>query len=308
VVDEVTVMPLSGGVSGEVFEAHAEGREYVVKRARARLDVAETWLADPSRVITEARALEAAGSLTPGAVPEVLDLDAEQATLVIARAPSAWGDWRTTLLEGQKGGDLATWLGEVLATWHRESARAPDILDRFASQDGFEELRLTPFHGAIANAHRDLAGPISTAIERLRGERRCLVHGDFSPKNVLHGQGGAWVIDWEVAHCGAPIFDLAFMLSHLTLKAIHRPGDREIYQGAAADFLVRYEASGGLVAADDPELGIHIGCLLLARVDGKSQASYLTSDQRELTREAAVGLIRGDRRFDSLLVDLEGLR
>lgn len=304
----VSIAPLAGGVSGEIFEVAAAGQEMVVKRARARLDVAENWFADPGRVITEARALEATRELAPDAVPRVFDLDEERAILVIERAPRDWVEWRSTLFEGRAGAGVAGRLGSLLAIWHRETAADPGGLERFASQGGFEELRLAPFHAEIAAVHPELAGPIGVAVERLREERLCLVHGDFSPKNVLHGEGGAWVLDWEVAHRGAPIFDLAFMLTHLTLKAVHRPQSAGLYAALAADFLGRYENAGGLVAADDPELGLQVGCLLLARVDGKSPAAYLAPDQAEAVRETALGLLRGEPRSEPYTRLWEGSR
>ena len=44
---------------------------------------------------------------------------------------------------------------------------------------------------------------------RMGATRVCIVHGDYSPKNVLIG-GGLWVIDFEAVHFGDPAFDVAF--------------------------------------------------------------------------------------------------
>ncbi|HEY5333369.1 MAG TPA: phosphotransferase [Solirubrobacterales bacterium] len=298
--DAVDVRPLEGGVSGEIFDVRVGSQAFVVKRARARLDVEQDWFADLGRVVVEAEALEAAHALTPNAVPRVVDLDQETATMVIERSDPTWTDWRSSLLAGRAGDHVAARLGEVLGIWHRETAADPGLLETFASQEIFEELRLAPFHEAVAAAHPDLGGRVSEAADRLRGERLCLVHGDFSPKNVLHGKGGIWVLDWEVAHVGAPIFDLAFMLAHLTLKAVHRPADAPLYEALATTFVERYARAGGPASVDDPGLQLQIGSLLLARVDGKSPASYLSPKERDAVRALAIELIGDRNRSDHL--------
>ena len=92
------------------------------------------------------------------------------------------------------------------------------------------------------------------------------------------------MIDFEVAHYGDPAFDVAFMLSHLLLKRLHQPwASAELgrcaeefwgaYQGIAARFCPRAEYVLG-----------HVGCLMVARVDGKSPVDYLSAPDREAAR------------------------
>jgi 5-methylthioribose kinase len=114
--------------------------------------------------------------------------------------------------------------------------------------------------------------------EDLLTDRRCLVHGDFSPKNVLVGGRRLWVLDWEVAHVGNPVFDLAYLLCHLILKIVHRPGHAHSYRETARRFLAAYGRT------PDGIVGQNVGCLLLARVDGKSPADYLTEADRGQVR------------------------
>ena len=58
-----------------------------------------------------------------------------------------------------------------------------------------------------------------------QSSEKALVHGDFSPKNILADGGDVVLLDCEVAHWGDPRFDLAFCLSHLSLKAMRRGAD-----------------------------------------------------------------------------------
>jgi aminoglycoside phosphotransferase (APT) family kinase protein len=44
-------------------------------------------------------------------------------------------------------------------------------------------------------------------VARLENTRECLVHGDYSPKNMLIGKGRLVLLDCEVAWDGDPAFD-----------------------------------------------------------------------------------------------------
>jgi vanillate/3-O-methylgallate O-demethylase len=116
-----------------------------------------------------------------------------------------------------------------------------------------------------------------------------LVHGDLSPKNVLLGPSRTWIIDWEVAHFGDPVFDLGFLLTHLLCKSLYRPGSAAGYRAAASGFLQHYRAATEILAApwDEEYLVAQTACLLLARIDGKSPASYLDESARDRGRDIA---------------------
>lgn len=282
----VTATALAGGVSGDVSAVSGGGLEAVVKRPSPRLRVAEEWLADEERVVAEGWALRFAADLVPASVPRVIDLDLEANTLVIERAPAEWREWRATLLAGEIDPAVGEHLGRALASWHRRSREYPRLLASFADQRAFVQLRIAPFHLHVAERHPDLATEIEAVVDRLLERRVCLVHGDFSPKNVLAGPTGTWVLDWEVAHIGDPDFDLAYMLCHLTLKEIHLPAHGPAFRELASRFLDAYGAVRG------PELAANVACLLLARVDGKSPATYLTSEEREQVRSLARRALR----------------
>src|SRR5689334_3319616 len=92
---------LAGGVSADVVAVDAPGLRVVVKRALPQFKTAVEWIVDVSRAETEGRALELVGALTPTLVPRVYDVDPEQATLVLERAPDGWRDWKSVLLAGE---------------------------------------------------------------------------------------------------------------------------------------------------------------------------------------------------------------
>src|SRR5918996_6574254 len=287
-----SIAELGGGVSNVVLSVVTPSRELVVKQALPRLRVLEEWLAKRERALTEAAALRLAGSLTPGLVPAVVDADADACALTIAHAPQSWRPWKDLLLAGTADPAVAERLGSTLSTWHDGTFGSPRLRAQFDDHEAFDQLRIDPYYRTIEHRHREVAEMIGRFVDRMASRRRCLVHGDFSPKNVLVGLDAMWIIDWEVAHYGDPSFDVAFMLNHLFLKALHRPRSRLRYEQCSLAFFRAYEAgvSDGLRDEAEYVLG-HVGCLMLARVDGKSPAEYLSELERDRARRLGISLI-----------------
>lgn len=288
------VASLSGGVSNIVMLVESGQRRVVVKQALGRLRVADEWRADPARSQAEAAALQVLGALTPDAVPVVLDADPERDALIISAAPPHWTMWKTELLGGFVRPEVASRLGSLLRVWHSATDHQPlpTILER---TDLFEQLRLEPYFGTAARRRPALAAGLASVACSVRDRRRCIVLGDFSPKNVLVGPDGMWVIDLEVAHRGDPSFDLAFLVTHLIAKAVHLPEARTLLIAATGAFLDHYGDGPG--ADNAPHIARLVGALLIARVAGSSPLEYLSTTEQE--RIEAIGTW--------LLTDREGL-
>ena len=290
----VTIERLSGGVSNDVLAVSGGGVALVVKRALRRLRVAEEWLADPGRVLAEGEALRAAARLQPDRVPPVLDIDRDAYVIVIGRAERGAYEWKDDLLAGRVDLVVAARLGTVLGRWHAGTAGDPEIQRRFAGIEAFDQLRIDPFYRWVGRQHPDLAPAIDATVVKMLARPSCLVHGDFSPKNVLLGPATMWVIDWEVAHYGDPGFDVAFLLTHLICKSLNRPAATEAYRAAAVTFVERYLATtGSAVAWDESHVVAQTACLVLARIDGKSPAGYLDAAAQARGRQAARSWIGG---------------
>ena len=278
----VELTPLAGGVSSAIFRATLPGSVICVKRALGRLKVAADWRVPVERNRWEVEWLRVAGGIVPGAVPEVLGEDrAAGAFAMTWLPPSDFPVWKTLLLDGETDHRTAAAVGDVLGRIHAATADRPDIAARFPTDALFHALRLDPYLVTAAKAHPDLSGPLLALVATTSSTRRVLVHGDFSPKNILIGAKGPVFLDAECAWYGDPAFDLAFVLNHLLLKGVARPDRRRDYVGMAAALCAAYRAQVTWEpwAVLESRTAALLPGLLLARVDGKSPAEYLTDER-----------------------------
>jgi 5-methylthioribose kinase len=153
-------------------------------------------------------------------------------------------------------------------------------------------LRVDPYHRTTAERHPDVAAEIRAEADRVLSVDRTLVHGDYSPKNVLVGPS-AWVLDFEVAHWGDPAFDTAFMCNHLYIKSIYNHDCHAAYADAAERFWTAYDRA---VDWDiERETVAELGVLMLARVDGKSPVEYVEREAvADALRRVAKRTLRGE--------------
>jgi hypothetical protein len=86
----------------------------------------------------------------------------------------------------------------------------------------------------------------------------------------------------EVAWFGDPAFDIAFLLNHLFLKALHLDGSASSYLGLADTAWQTYLSRLTLAQQTGLEERVYrlLPMLMLARVDGKSPLEYLTDESK----------------------------
>jgi 5-methylthioribose kinase len=291
---------LGGGVSNWVILFDC-GEGVVVKAALARLRVRDDWLADPSRAVLEGRAMAALGArLSPGDLPRVLFVDEARHFVGMTCAPAGTYPWKEALLRGEVDTHVAHQVGALLGRLHAAAWGDADLARQFDDLTLFHQLRLDPYHERAAQVaeergEEDVAALLRAGATEMTRDRVTLVHGDFSPKNLLVYPGGVMALDFEVVHWGNPDFDTAFLLTHLTLKAAHRPALAPVYGNAARIVLEAYTERLDRRAADEVASGAlrQAGCLLVARVDGKSPAEYLDAAGRAKARALGVAILRG---------------
>ncbi len=279
--DPIALVPLAGGVSSDIYRADLPAGPVCVKRALARLKVAADWQAPVVRNRYEVAWMRTAGAIVPHAVPAVLGEDAEAGAFAMAwLPPERYPVWKALLRDGAADAATAAAVGDALGRIHAATADRADVAARFPTDDIFHAIRLEPYLAATGRAHPDLAGILAGLVAATQAHKRVLVHGDFSPKNLLVGPDGPVILDAECAWFGDPAFDLAFVLNHLLLKGVWRPQFRSRYLAAFGSLASAYFEHVAWEPA--PALGARtarlLPGLLLARVDGKSPVEYVTAD------------------------------
>lgn len=274
--EKATVEILTGGVSNVVLAVQTPSKDLVLKQALAELKVATKWEADQRRAIVEAHAIETFHALSPQQVPALVDYDPDLFTLVLERVPHSATVWKSDLLEGVIYPEIGAKLGHTLATWHNFGRNSEESRKKFSEDLLFEQLRITPFYGTVAGKNPSLSPRIMSLVKELKSEKTTLVHGDFSPKNIMISEDqDIYILDFEVTHTGNPVFDLAFLTAHLLCK-FYREQDshnRGLLRQTAQDFLKAYDAESEITHA--PSLAWHTALIALARVEGTSLVNYL---------------------------------
>ena len=283
---DVSIRPLGGGVSNTVLLAESPAGRIVCKQALEKLRVDADWHSRPDRTLREADAMLAISPLlSEGAVPKILFIDRPNCIYAMEAAPASATDWKAALLQGRADPAVAAAAGRILGAIIRATYLSPDWEARFGDQTVFDVLRLDPYYRFTAARHPDCAAHFERLLD---SPRVSLVHGDWSPKNLLVAGDDVTAIDFEVVHYGDPCFDTGFLFCHLLLKSIHLPAHAGSFQECAAAVWAALDLSHPWLW---PRTMAHLGGLLLARADGKSPAEYLTEPERDRLRRLAKKLI-----------------
>lgn len=285
---EALLHPLTGGVSSRILLVDTDTSRFCYKQALSKLKVADEWFASVDRNESEVNWIRQANRIIHGIAPKILAVDDKARAFAMEYLGAEDHPvWKAELLAGSDTAAPAAAAGRALAVLHGATAGQPDIASRFQNHQHFEALRIEPFFSAVAHRHPDLGGRISEVARQLANARAALVHGDFSPKNILvGGRRGVVVLDAECATYGDPAFDYAFCLTHLLLKARAFGSLRGRITAAISAFRSAYKLCvewEPLDAFERRALSM-LPILMLARVDGKSPVDYLSDQDRTATR------------------------
>jgi 5-methylthioribose kinase len=299
---DATVETLTGGVSCVVLAVSNSTVDLVVKQALPELKTKAKWVADQRRAIVEANAMQVYHTITPDSVPELIDCDSDEFTLTMSHLPRSCTNWKTDMLEGRIYPEMGSELGLILAKWHNAAALSVEIKAEFMEDSLFEQLRVSPFYRAVSAVNPQLTSVIDALIAEITEVKTTLVHGDFSPKNIMATTDNRpIVLDFEVAHTGNPVFDLAFLLAHLLCKIIRTQNnsEKELLLETASQFLNTYKANTQLPVAES--LPRHIALIALARVEGVSPVNYLDQPaQQRLIAITKAALLDSGMSFEML--------
>ena len=306
--DHVTARELGGGVSNIVLAiewANDPRRRWVAKQSLGKLRVQDDWRSDRGRVFRGAEAIQVLHPFLGDSVPEVEHVDRENFLFIMTAAPVGSTAWKDLLLAGQVSLGVAQEVGSLLARMITITSTGGGLRQRFEDRAVFDQLRIDPYYRTAASRNRDVGPELRELIADSWAVQTALVHGDYSPKNILVRGDHIFLIDFEVVHWGDPAFDSGFLLNHLVLKALHRPRFCQLYVEAARQFWKALITELGPQAGSDFEYMTlrHLGALLLARIDGKSPVEYIRdeSTKERVRRVASCILLERPRRLDEAL-------
>jgi thiamine kinase len=209
--------PVPGGLSNLAWRAEAGVGSRFVRLARDAL----SGLGADHR--NERRVLEVVSAA--GLAPRVLHSENAAPVLVT--------EWIDAVEPPRPRNRAIDAVARTLARLHGLSARGELRSVDFAEQSRILQAAL-PASERQQGVH-DVAEHVFAALRR-RSARRALCHHDLNPLNLLFDRSGRlWVVDWEYAGLGDPVFDLASYASQHGLKAPER-----------ARLAASYAAAGGV--------------------------------------------------------------
>ncbi|MCA0455564.1 MAG: aminoglycoside phosphotransferase family protein [Chloroflexi bacterium] len=294
-VETPVIHNLAGGVSNRTVLVEREnGEAWVMKQALEKLRVQVDWFSSTARIHREAAGLRWMQATVPDYAPPLVFEDETEHLLAMIAVPQPHINWKTQLLQGVVNRAYVAQFGWLLGSIQRLSLEHEGTADLFTDRGFFETLRLEPYYSYAASQVAAAAPFIHTLIEDTRARRLTLVHGDYSPKNVLVYDDRLILLDYEVIHWGDPAFDPGFSLTHFLSKAHALPEHRATFASAANTYWASYwdEVAALPFAAGLEARAIrHTLACLLARVAGRSPLEYLNADQRAHQQAVVVNLM-----------------
>lgn len=296
--DEIpTLTNLAGGVSNRtVLLVRPSGEAWVLKQALAKLRVKVEWFSDPRRIEREATGMQRLAELAPpGTIPKLVFIHPEHHLLAMEAVPQPHENWKTVLLRDGPKLDHVAQLARLLGQVHRRAwERRETLAGEFDDRSFFQSLRVEPYYLYAAQQAHAARNFLHDLVNETRRTRYTLVHGDYSPKNILIHNNRLVLLDHEVIHYGDGAFDLGFSLAHLLSKAHHLRDRRSHFVEAVRHYWREYLGAIGNVPWREnlePRAVRHaLGCLL-ARCIGRSPLEYLSEEERQAQARAVIELI-----------------
>jgi len=292
---------LEGGNLNVVWRVPGRPASVIVKYAPPYIAADPDVPLDPARLRVEARCLEALGpegalaGVSTAAVrpPQLYDLDAERSVVVmedLGTRPSLGAWLRTQDAQGDAAATVGRRLGTFLGRLHARTHERSGLAEAFDNRP-MQETRLAVQYRGVADMlerggvdDAEALGRRAEALgEFLLEPGRCLTMGDLWPPSVLVADAELRLIDWELAHYGRPLQDVAHWRAHLWMQH-HRAPSPAAAEAAAAvwtEFRAAYRDALGarfeaLWPADERRAAaVHVGAEILVRAVGPFQGGYV---------------------------------
>ena len=285
---------ITDGVSSDIWHVKTSNNEYCIKRALAKLTVKEDWFAPIERNNFEANYFTNCKSIIPKSFPTLLGHDKKNFILALE-----WFDnnkfvvWKKKLLEKSISLKDGKRIGRLLGIVHKYYYKKKKFKKIFLNDKTFYAIRIEPYLVFTSKFYPELLSYYKSTIAFLTKNQNTVIHGDFSPKNILIGKNYPIILDAETACWGNPIFDLAFLNNHIILKSILNKDIFKSYLNLSKSFLETYLSHFPIINTKNylKKFIILQALLILARVDGKSPVEYFNNKNKILARNLAKRII-----------------
>jgi hypothetical protein len=272
-----------------------------------------------ARMLLEKQALDLLATLLPAdSVPAVLWLDNENSILALSCAPTDAIGLRRHLAAGAVSMDGAVHVAMLLAMLHSSTKKDANAKQLFSDPRFFPHKQLEPMIRATSQRHPAMARNLQDAAFRARSPL-CLIHGDFSPENILliplppgstpppaptRGRVGmprpatgstishVMLVDFDTVFFGHNAYDVVKFIADLLLAGFLRGAKWRAFMMMSDSFwqTYRHTADPELVKAVEVAGGRLLGAFLLGAVDGPVPLKELAEKPDLQSRVRALAL------------------
>ncbi|NIG54478.1 aminoglycoside phosphotransferase family protein [Chitinophaga sp. Cy-1792] len=299
---QATLQPVTGGLFNEVYRVGDEQQEYYVKRY---LDKPVSGIFTPPeipatqrrelafKVHDYCRRIEGNKSHVPA-----IRQDEASNTLVIAGVANG-KPLLSYLAAGKAPVTALLAVSRVLARLHTASHNVTAYTEQpLYLNTVFRDYKLQlQYYELASHLEPDIAVKVRTLADQYKMQQLCLLHGDINTRNIVLNENteAIGIIDFEQAHVGHPVYDLAYLLSELLIHQWYYAS--EVMQQAIRRMLELYFGVNTTIRYAEVRdiLNAHIGVQILYRFLGPSRNSwtyYVESPRREEIIAQAKGLLK----------------
>ena len=244
-----------------------------------KLRVLKEWFADTKRLRYEYLWLKHCKKIIPNSIPNIYQFSAKQDFLILEYLNEKnYVTLKSKLLKKDIDINIINKISKNLSKIHNEST-GQFVKKKFINNSkNFYDLRLDAYFNEVGRVYPDLKKIIKNIIKNYKKYSSTLVHGDFSPKNILIFNKNIKYIDAETCNFGDPVFDVVYFGNHLLLKSIHIPDKKNKFIKSYENFFSTYLKSIKFSQRKNfiDRCIAMVPIMLLARIDGKSPVEYIT--------------------------------
>ena len=269
---------LTGGVSSEVYHVKTIKNNYCIKRSLKRLLVKKKWIANTNRIKFEYLWLKHCQNILKRNIPNTYEFNNKKKYIVMEYLKtSQYKTLKQLYFNKIININTIRSISKHLYKIHSNSNDYKTKKTFEGNYKNFYDLRLDPYFNEVGRVYPKYKGYIKKINESYIKHSNTLVHGDFSPKNILVGKNKIIYLDAECCNFGDPVFDLVFFTNHLLIKSIFFKDKSQEFIKLYISFYKEY-----LSNLSTKNFNSYIDriikmtpIMLLSRVDGKSPVEYI---------------------------------